>query len=33
MKSKLPYPLRKPPRLEGKIQNVGIKKLKKKKKS
>ncbi len=24
-----PYPLRKPPRLEGKVQNRGIKKVKK----
>lgn len=24
-----PHPLRKPPRLEGKIQNIGIKKIKK----
>jgi len=29
MKQKLPYPPRKPPRLEGKVQNRGIKKVKK----
>ena len=33
MKLKTPYPPRKPPRLEGKVQNVGIKKIKIKKKS
>jgi hypothetical protein len=32
MKSKTPYPPRKPPRLEGKNQNRGIKKIKKKRK-
>jgi len=31
MKPKTPYPPRKPPRLEGKVQNRGIKKVKKKK--
>jgi hypothetical protein len=30
MKLKTPYPPRKPPRLEGKVQNRGIKKIKKK---
>jgi hypothetical protein len=30
MKLKTAYPLRKPPRLEGKVQNRGIKKIKKK---
>jgi len=29
MKLKTPYPPRKPPRLEGKVQNLGIKKIKK----
>ncbi len=28
---KTPYPLRKPPRLEGKVQNRGIKKIHKSK--
>jgi hypothetical protein len=32
MKPKTPYPPRKPPRLEGKVQNRGIKKVRKKKK-
>jgi hypothetical protein len=31
MKLKTPYPPRKPPRLEGKVQNRGIKNIKKKK--
>ncbi len=33
MKLKTPYPPRKPPRLEGKVQNKGIRNIKKKKKS
>jgi len=31
MKLKTPYPPRKPSRLEGKVQNRGIKKIKKRK--
>ncbi len=31
MKLKTLYPPRKPPRLKGKVQNIGIKKIKKKK--
>jgi hypothetical protein len=32
MKQETSYPPRKPPRLEGKVQNRGIKKVRKKKK-